>query len=70
MKLLQAIPKKKEDPGLEDLRPLMLLEVTRKIWVGLVMNRIEEFWRKWGLIDEASMHTLEIKGRTLSSLSY
>ena len=32
LKLQQTIPKKKEDPGLQDLRPLMLLEVTRKIW--------------------------------------
>ena len=62
MKLLQAIPKKKEDPGLEDLRPLMLLEVTRKIWVGLVMNRIGEFWRKWGLIDEAQHAYIRNKG--------
>jgi hypothetical protein len=46
MKLLQTIPKKKEDPGLQDLRPLMLLEVTRKIWVGLIMIRIGDFWKK------------------------
>ncbi len=46
MKLLQTIPKKKEEPGLQDLRPLMLLEVTRKIWVGLIMTRIGDFWRK------------------------
>ena len=53
LKLLQTIPKKKENPGLQDLRPLMLLEMTRKIWVGLIMMRIGDFWRKWGLIDES-----------------
>ena len=40
LKLLQTIPKKKEDPGLQDL---MLLEVMRKIWVGLIMMRIGDF---------------------------
>ena len=62
MKLLQTIPKKKEDPGLEDLRPLMLLEVTRKIYVGLIMMRIGDFWRKWNLIDEAQHACLRNKG--------
>ena len=62
MKLLQTIPKKKEDPGLQDLRPLMLLEVTRKIWVGLIMTRIGDFCRKWGLVDEAQHAYLRGKG--------
>jgi len=53
LKFLQTIPKDKEDPGLEDLRPLMLVEVTRKIWVGLIMDKIADFWNRWGLIDQA-----------------
>ena len=36
---LVPIPKI-EDPTLKDLRPLMLVEVIRKIWVGLLMNKI------------------------------
>ena len=30
----------------------MLVEVMRKIWVGLIMEKIKRFWAKWGLIDE------------------
>ena len=37
---LAPIPKKVTDPGLKDLRPLKLVEVTRKIWVGLIMHKI------------------------------
>ena len=48
---LAPIPKN-EDPALDDLRPLMLVEVLRKLWVGLIMERIRKFWAKWNLIDE------------------
>ena len=40
------------DPTLSDLRPLMLFEVLRKIWTGVIMEKIKKFWTKWGLIDE------------------
>jgi hypothetical protein len=30
----------------------MLVEVLRKIWVGLIMEKIRCFWAKWKLIDE------------------
>ena len=58
---LQPIPKIL-DPGLEDLRPLMLVEVTRKIWVGLIMARIADFWSRWGLIDVAQHAYIRGKG--------
>ena len=48
---LAPIPKI-QDPSLDDLRPLMLVEVMRKIWVGLIMEKIRRFWAKWKLIDE------------------
>ena len=57
-------------PWLEDLRPLMLVEVTRKIWVGLIMGRIANFWRKSALIDDAQMPTFVGKGFTRRFLSY
>ncbi len=41
-KILAPIPKK-PDPSIDDLRPLMLIEVTRKIWMGLIMNKIKNF---------------------------
>jgi len=35
------------DPALatlEDLRPISLLETTRKIWMGIIVGRIVSFW--------------------------
>ena len=51
LRWLAPIPKV-QDPTLDDLRPLMLVEVMRKIWVGLIMEKIRRFWAKWELIDE------------------
>ena len=58
---LQPIPKIL-NPSLEDLRPLMLVEVTRKIWVGLIMGHIAKFWERNGLIDEAQHAYIRGKG--------
>ena len=60
-KLLQIIPKIK-GAGLKDLRPLMLVEVMRKVWVGIVMKKIARFWEKWGLIDKSQHAYLRGKG--------
>jgi len=40
-------PKAKVDPALatlEDLRPISLLETTRKIWMGITVGRIVSVW--------------------------
>jgi len=60
-RFLKPIPKICE-PGLEDLRPFMLIEVTRKIWVGLIMKKIADFWDRWGLIDDAQHAYIRGKG--------
>ena len=60
-KFLQTIPKKPE-AGLSDMRPLMLVEVTRKIWAGLFMKKIARFWEKHGLIDKAQHAYLRGRG--------
>ena len=40
-KTLQALPKSdKANPGVNDLRPIGLIEVTRKLWTRMVMSRI------------------------------
>ena len=49
---LVPVPKIK-DPGLKDLRPIVLVDVLRKVWVGLLLNKIRNTWDKWGLINEA-----------------
>ena len=60
-KFLQMIPKIK-DAGLKDLRPLMLVEVMRKIWVGLIMKKIATFWEKYDLIDKSQHAYLRGRG--------
>ena len=40
----------------------MLLEVTRKVWVGLLMRRIKDSWIGRGLLNESQHAFLEKKG--------
>jgi len=40
---LVPIPKV-ADPNLEDLRPLVLVEALRKVWVSIFVQRIKSFW--------------------------
>ena len=61
--LLAPIPKV-PDPALKDLRPLMLYEVLRKIWVGTIMEKVREYWMKWGLINEGQHGFMRGKGNT------
>ena len=49
--MLAPIPKV-VDPTIDELRPLMLYEVLRKIWTGLIMGKLRDYWRKYGLIDD------------------
>ena len=37
---LVPLPKKPTHPILEELRPIMLLEVLRKLWAGLIMEDV------------------------------
>ena len=50
------------DPALKDLRPLMLVDVVRKIWIGLLMDKIQAVWVKWGMFDEAQHGFMAGKG--------
>jgi len=49
--MLAPIPKV-VDPKIDELRPLMLFEVLRKIWTGMIMGKMRDYWNKYGLIDE------------------
>jgi hypothetical protein len=40
----------------------MLIEVTRKIWMGLIMDRVRSFWSKHRLLDERQHAYLRGKG--------
>jgi len=61
--MLAPIPKV-IDPTLTELRPLMLFEVLRKIWTGLIMGKIREFWKKMDLLMSVSMDSWEVKAPT------
>ena len=58
---LVPIPKI-DDPSLKDLRPIMLVDVIRKIWVGLLMDKIRCAWDKWGLINTSQHGFMTGKG--------
>ena len=40
----------------------MLVDVIRKIWVGLLMNKIRLVWNKWNLFDESQHGFMTGKG--------
>jgi hypothetical protein len=50
---LRPIPKKIENPTLKDLRPLRLCEVTRKLWVGIILYRLISFWGKYNILHQS-----------------
>jgi hypothetical protein len=61
IRLLAPIPKK-PNPELKDLRPLMLVEVMRKIWVGLITSHVTSFLMKHHLINDNQHAYLRGKG--------
>jgi hypothetical protein len=53
-KILQPIPKADTDPSiLNNLRPLMLIEPLRKVWVGISIRRIRYTWEKNNLLNSS-----------------
>ena len=49
-RMMALIPKKSGEPTLDNLRPIGLLEVLRKIWAGIVIRRIQRVWEKHGCL--------------------
>ena len=50
---LIPFPKKPENPTLEELRPIFLLEATRKCWTGLIVAAIMDQIEKHNVLSEA-----------------
>jgi len=50
---LKAVSKGDYQITAESARPIMLIEVTRKLWMSILMKRIEKNWRKYKVIDDA-----------------
>ena len=45
-KLLYLLPKKPGDNSLGNIRPIVLIETLRKIWVGAIVRQIRHAWEK------------------------
>ena len=65
---LCPIPKVPDpDPSMDDLRPLMLVEVLRKLWVGLIIDKISQTWDRHGILSP-SQHGFRPKHGTDTAL--
>ena len=49
-RILSPMPKIDGNITLNDLRPLTLIETTRKLWVGLIIDKIRHIWDKHELL--------------------
>jgi len=49
---LKAVSKGDYQITADNARPIMLIEVTRKLWMSILMRRIEKHWRKHNLIND------------------
>ena len=47
---LVPIPKKADNNTLSNLRPISLIEASRKIWIGLYVDKIKGFWARTGIL--------------------
>ena len=66
---LVPIPKKQNDlTMLNDLRPLMLIEVLRKIWTSLVVSKLQSVWRRRGTLNPAQHGCQSLMGTATASI--
>jgi hypothetical protein len=59
---LVPIPKTLENVTLQDLRPLMLTDTIRKVWVGVLVRKIQSHLESCGLLSMAQHGTLSNRG--------
>jgi len=50
---LKAVSKGDYQITADNSRPIMLIEIIRKLWMSIMMKRIERHWRKYKIIDDA-----------------
>ena len=67
---LVPIPKVTDNVGLNDLRPLMLTDVLRKIWVSIIVNKIQKHWVRHDLLASSQHGTLEHHGTESALLQF
>ena len=49
-KLLSLVPKKSNESSLSNIRPIVLVEVLRKIWAGAIIKAIRNAWEKFEIL--------------------
>ena len=49
-KLLYMLPKKPGDNSLSNIRPIVLIETLRKIWVGCIVRQVRFSWEKHSIL--------------------
>ena len=52
-KLMKLIPKSPDSEALDDMRPISLYEIIRKVWTTIVGKRINKVWHERGLLHGA-----------------
>ena len=68
---LVPIPKKATDtPLMDDLRPLMLTEATRKIWTSIIITKIQTAARQFHTMNEAQHGYKRQRGTDSASLIF
>ena len=51
----------------EDLRPICLLEIFRKLWTSILTHRIRNAWEHFDMLDPSSQHGFRAKHGTDSA---
>jgi hypothetical protein len=51
-KWLCAIPKEVDSSDLNKLRPIMLIEILRKLWTGAMIRKIRHAWEKYNVLSD------------------
>ena len=61
-RLIRPLAKSTEAVGLDDIRPITLLEVPQKLLTGIITERINKIWNKNDVLHESQMAFLHGKG--------
>ena len=68
---LVPTPKKATDtPLMDDLRPLMLTEATRKVWTSIIISKIQEASRQFNTMNDAQHGYKRNRGTDSASLIF
>jgi hypothetical protein len=61
-RLIRPLAKSEAAIGLQDIRPITLLEVSQKILTGILTERISRIWNKTDVLHESQMAFLHGRG--------